>query len=152
MSDVVANLLPLFVENAVEQVPEPEQVDEDVKVGSVRLEDGSAGADIWAYFEGDDAYLEFQGWRSDGSWWSVDCAMDENVEKTLKAVCTVASVLDQPVEYIRVTSVVYSVDMPDCTMTRAATLNRCMDFPSQRWVDVRDQDQWYDVHMVVRRC
>ena len=126
--------------------------DDEQKIGSVLMEDGGAGADIWAYFEDGDAWLEFRGWRSDGSWWSVECNVHEGIEQTLKVVCRMANDVDQTPEYIRVTSVVYNVDMPDCTMTRAATLNQCMDFPSQRWVDVRDQDQWYDVHMVVRVC
>ena len=150
---VVANLMPLFIEaEQAEQAQAQEQFGDDQKIGSLLLEGGGAGADIWAYNEDDDTYLEFQGWRADGSWWTVECRVDESIEKTLKAVCTVASDLDQPAEYIRVTSIVYSVDMPDCTMTRSGTLNQCMDFPDQRWVDVRDQEQWYDVHMVVRRC
>ena len=142
---VVANLLPLFADQ------EPVLDGDDQKIGTLQLEGGGAGAEIWAYNEDDDTYLEFQGWRADGSWWTVECSVDESIEKTLKAVCTVASNQGQPAEYIRVTSIVYSVDMPDCTMTRSATLNQCMDFPDQRWVDVRDQDEWYDVNMVVRR-
>jgi hypothetical protein len=63
----------------------------------------------------------------------------------------VAHDLDNTPDYIRVTSVVYSVDMPDCSVTRSATINQCMDFPDQRWIDVRDQDEWYDVHIVVGR-
>lgn len=126
--------------------------EDEQKIGSVLMDGGGAGADIWAYFEDGDTWLDFRGWRSDGSWWSVECNVHEGIEQTLKVVCRMANDVDQTPEYIRVTSVVYNVDMPDCTMTRAATLNQCMDFPSQRWVDVRDQDQWYDVHMVVRVC
>ena len=126
--------------------------DNEQKIGSVMMEDGGAGADIWAFFEGSETYLEFRGWRNDGSWWSVECNVNEGIEQTLKVVCQAASDLDQTPSYIRVNSVVYSVDMPDCSITRAATLNQCMDFPDQRWVDVRDQEQWYDVHMVIRAC
>ena len=153
----VQNLIQQFIAAAaaaeVEAPPEQEYYDDDEqKIGSVLMEDGAAGADIWAYFEDGEAWLEFRGWRSDGSWWCVDCNVNENIEHTLKVVCQAANALDQTPSYIRVNSVVYSVDMPDCTMTRSATLNQCMDFPDQRWIDVRDQDQWYDVHMVVRAC
>ena len=164
MSSAVQNLIQQFIEaadaapaaldnDAHEQQHEQEYYDEH-KIGSVIMDGGGAGADVWACFEGDDddGWLEFRGWRSDGSWWCVECNVDENIERTLKTVCQAANDLDQTPSYIRVNSVVYSVDMPDCTMTRAATLNQCMDFPSQRWVDVRDQDQWYDVHMVLRVC
>jgi hypothetical protein len=125
--------------------------DEDVKIGSVLMEGGAAGADIWAYDDGDGAMmLEFQGWRSDGSHWSIVCSADERIDKTLKTACLVGEDLGALVQHIRVTSINYSKDMPDCTITRDATTNQRMDFPDQRWVDVRDQDQWYNVHMVVR--
>ena len=157
MSSAVQNLIQQFIAAAAPDNDAHEQEyynDDEHKIGSVMMDGGGAGADIWARFEGDDddGWLEFRGWRSDGSWWCVECNVDENIEGTLKTVCQAANDLDQTPSYIRVNSVVYSVDMPDCTMTRAATLNQCMDFPSQRWIDVRDQDQWYDVHMVLRVC
>jgi len=125
--------------------------DEDVKIGSVLMEGGAAGADIWAYYDdGLRPRLEFQGWRTDGSWWSLECSIYENIEKTLKTVCMVAGDLEQPAEYIRTISINYSKSLPDCDITRDATCNQCMDFPDQRWVDIRDQDQWYDVNIVVR--
>ena len=126
--------------------------DEEQKIGSVLMDGGAEGADIWAYNEDGETWLEFRGWRSDGSWWCVECNVNENIERTLKTLCLAANDLDQTPSYIRVTSLVYSVDMPDSSVTRSATLNQCMDFPDQRWVDVRDQDEWYDVHMVVRRA
>ena len=141
-----------FMDVAAEAAPDNEAHDElysEQKIGTLLVEGGEAGADIWAYNEDGETWLEFRGWRSDGSWWCIDCNVDERIETTLKTVCSV--VHTALVQYIRVTSIVYSVDMPDCTMTRSATLNQCMDFPDQRWVDVRDQDEWYDVHMVVRR-
>ena len=124
--------------------------DNEQKIGSVLLEDGGAGADIWAYNEDGDVWIEFRGWRSDGSWWCVECNLYDSVDETLKTVWQAAR--GQLADYIRVTSVVYSKDMPDCTITCSATLNQCMDFPDQRWIDVRDQEQWFDVHMVLRRC
>jgi hypothetical protein len=143
----VQNLMAQF-EGAV--APDNHAHDEEQKIGTLLVEGGGAGADIWAYNEDGDTWIEFRGWRSDGSWWCVDCHVDESINETLKAVCSVVHAA--PVQYIRVTSIVYSVDMPDCSVTRSATLNQCMDFPDQRWIDVRDQDEWYDVNMVVRRC
>ena len=138
---------------ATEAAPDNDAHDEfysEQKIGTLLVEGGGAGADIWAYNEDGETWLEFRGWRSDGSWWTVDCSVDEGIDTTLKAVCSV--VHTALVQYIRVKSIVYSVDMPDCSVTRSATLNQCMDFPDQRWIDVRDQDEWYDVHMVVRRA
>lgn len=158
MSSVVQNLIQQFIAAAAaEAAAAPdndahEQEQDEQKIGSVSMDGGAAGADIWAYNEDGDTWLEFRGWRSDGSWWTVDCNVEDGVEQTLKVVCQAANSLDQPPSYIRVNSIVYSVDMPDCSMTRSATLNQCMDFPDQRWIDVRDQEQWYDVHMVVRVC
>jgi len=129
-----------------------EQFYSEDKVGSVLLEGGREGADIWVYNENGESWLEFRGWRSDGSVWWEECNIYESIEETLKRVCCVAHNLDNTPDYIRVTSVVYSVDMPDCSVTRVATINQCMDFPDRRWIDVRDQDDWYDIHMVVRRC
>ena len=127
-----------------------EELYSEQKVGSLILEGGRGGADIWAYNENGDTWLEFRGWRIDGSWWCVECNVTESINETLKSACKVA---DGGFEQnIRVTSLVYSVDMPDCSVTRTATLNQCMDFPDQRWIDVRDQDDWYDIHMVVRPC
>ena len=153
MSSAVQNLMAQFMA-AAEEAQEQEYYDDDEeqKIGSVLMDGGAAGADIWAYNEDGDTWLEFRGWRNDGSWWTVDCNVEENVEHTLKVVCQAANGLDQTPSYIRVNSIVYSVDMPDCSLTRSATLNQCIDFPDQRWIDVRDQDQWYDVHMVVRVC
>jgi len=115
------------------------------------MEGGAVGAEIWAYYEGADVYLEFRGWRSDGSTWGIVCSTEERIDKTLKTACLVGEDLGALVDHIRVTSITYSKVMPDQAITRDATLNQCMDFPDERWVDVRDQDQWYDVHIVVRR-
>jgi hypothetical protein len=152
----VQNLIQQFIAAAAAEVEveappaqEQEYYDDEQKIGSVLMEDGAAGADIWAYFEDGEAWLEFRGWRIDGSWWCLDCHVDDRIDTTLKAVCSVVHIAD--VQYIRVTSLVYSVDMPDCSVTRSATLNQCIDFPDQRWIDVRDQEDWYDIHMVVRR-
>ena len=159
MSSAVQNLIQQFIAAAAEAAApdndahEQEEYDEH-KIGTVLMEGAAAGADIWVCFDedDDDGWLEFRGWRSDGSWWCVECSVDENIERTLKTVCQAANALVQTPSYIRVTSINYSKDMPDCTITRDATINQCMDFPDQRWVDIRDQDQWYDVHMVVRVC
>ena len=120
---------------------------DEFMIGSFLLEGGAAGADIWGYNEDGDTWLEFRGWRRDGSWWTVDCNVEESINTTLKTVCAVAE--GAFVDYIRVMSVVYSKDMPDCTITRSATLNQCMDFPDQRLINLRDKEDWYDIHMVV---
>jgi hypothetical protein len=136
-------------EAAQAQAPDNDDAHGDeCMIGSFLLEGGAAGADIWVYNEDGDTWLEFRGWRTDGSWWTVDCNVEESINATLKTVCAVAE--GRLVDYIRVMSVVYSKDMPDCTITRNATLNQCMDFPDQRWINLRDQDEWYDIHMVVR--
>jgi len=149
----VQNLMAQFMEAAPAAAPDNEAHEElysEQKIGTLLLEGGRAGADIWAYNEDGETWLEFRGWRSDGSWWCVDCNVENSINNTLTSVCVVAD--GGFVEYIRVTSLVYSVDMPDCSVTRSATLNECMDFPDKRWIDVRDQDDWYDIHMVVRPC
>ena len=156
MSSVVEDLPSQFIAPAAAPPAYADHDDEDSndeqKIGSVLMEDRGAGADIWAYSEDGEVWIEFRGWRSDGSWWCVECNVDDGVEETLKVVCQAAKSLDQPPAYIRLTSIVYSVDMPDCSITRSATVNQCIDFPDQRWVDVRDQEQWFDVHMVLRVC
>jgi len=147
----VQNLMAQF-EAAADNHAHEEEVYSEQNIGTLLLEGGRAGADMWAYNEDGDTWIEFRGWRIDGPLWCVECHVDESINETLKTVCRVAHDLDNTPDYIRVTSVVYSVDMPDCSVTRNATINQCMDFPDQRWIDVRDQDEWYDVHMVVRRC
>ena len=145
----VQNLLPQFMDAAAEAPDnDAHQQEDEIMIGSFLLEGGAAGADIWAYNEDDDTWLEFRGWRTDGSWWTVDCNVEESINTTLKTVCAVAE--GRLVDYVRVMSVVYSKDMPDCTLTQSATLNQCMDFPDQRWIHLRDQEDWYDIHMVVR--
>jgi hypothetical protein len=95
-------------------------------IGTLLLEGGREGADIWAYTENGDMWLEFRGWRSDRSVWHADCNLYDSVEKTLQTVCRAAQRLDQTPDYIRVTSINYTVDMPDCSVTRDATLNQCI--------------------------
>ncbi len=151
MSSVVQNLLPQFTDVASPDNDAHEELQEE-KIGSVIMEGGYAGAEIWAYVEDDDTWLEFQGWRSDGSRWCFECNIEDSVEETLQTFCHAANDLDRAPEYIRVTAINYTVNMPDCALTRDATLNQCMDFPDQHWIDVRNQEQWYDVHMVVRIC
>ena len=141
-----------YVGGAPDNDAHEEQFYSEQMIGTLLLEGGREGADIWAYTENGDMWLEFKGWRSDRSVWYADCNLYDSVEKTLQTVCRAAQRLDQTPDYIRVTSINYTVDMPDCAVTRDATLNQCIDFPDQRWIDVRDRDEWYDVHMVVRRC
>jgi hypothetical protein len=140
----------VFIENVLP--PQEQDYYGDTYIGSVLIEGGNAGADIWSYYhdEDDEMRLEFKGWRDDdyGSSWSVDCSINEKIEKTLKTVCMTAE--GRIVEHVRMALISYSKDMPDQTITQEATINQRMDFPDQRWSDVRDQDQWYDVHMIVR--
>ena len=148
----VQNLMEQFTAAAASESPDNDAHEDfysEQKIGTLTLEGGRAGADIWAYNEDGETRLEFRGWRIDGPLWWVECNVEESINETLKTVCMVVD--GEFVQYIRVTSVVYSVDMPDCSVTRSATINQCMDFPDQRWIDVRDQHEWYDVHMVVRR-
>jgi len=59
---------------------------------------------------------------------------------------------NQPVDYIRVMSIQYTKMMPgDEDIDGDATLNQCIDFPDKRWKDVRDDDEWYNISIVVRQ-
>ena len=152
MSSVVANPLPRFVD---EEDPCYEYANEDppsdVRIGTVRFEGTDEVADIWLYLDDDDVWrLEFLGGRR---WeWREQCDLDESIETTLKTLCMAANNNSQPVDYIRVMSIHYTKMMPgDEDIDGDATLNQCIDFPDKRWKDVRDDDEWYDIRIVVRQ-
>ena len=150
MSSAVANPLPRFVD---EEDPCYEYANEDqrdVRIGTVRFEGSDEVADIWLYLDDDDVWrLEFLGGRR---WeWREECDLDESIEKTLKTLCMAANNNNQPVDYIRVMSIQYTKMMPgDEDIDGDATVNQCIDFLNKQWRDVRDDDRWYNIRIVVR--
>jgi hypothetical protein len=152
MSSVVASPLPRFVD---EEDPCYEYANEepssDVRIGTVRFEGSDEVVDIWLYLDDDDVWrLEFLGGRR---WeWREQCDLDESIEKTLKTLCMAVNDNGQPVDDIRVMSIQYTKMMPgDEDIAGDATVNQCIDFPDKRWKDVRDDDEWYNISIVVRQ-
>ena len=150
MSSVVASPLPRFVD---EEDPCYEYANEDqhdVRIGTVRFEGSDEVVDIWLYLDDDDVWrLEFleRMWE-----WREQCDLDESIEKTLKTLCMAANNNNQTVDYIRVMSIQYTKMMPgDEDIDGDATVNQCIDFPDKRWKDVRDDDEWYNIRIVVRQ-
>jgi hypothetical protein len=150
MSSAVASPLPRFVD---EEDPCYEYANEDqhdVRIGTVRFEGSDEVVDIWLYLDDDDVWrLEFleRMWE-----WREQCDLDESIEKTLKTLCMAANNNNQTVDYIRVMSIQYTKMMPgDEDIDGDATVNQCIDFPDKRWKDVRDDDEWYNIRIVVRQ-
>jgi hypothetical protein len=141
-----------YVEDLQQQVQQGVYYeDEDINVGSIVFEDGSAGAEIWAYYEDTgEEIIYFKGWRRDGEPWYMYRGVSAPVDATLRDIAKKV-LCSEGLPYIRITAVEYSVNfLPDQPRTFDATLNECMNLSDKLWIDVRDDDQWFDVNITIR--